>query len=301
MLLILLLLPIALFSQATLIWQVDKEGMCETDWVKEVLSEVNYEEIQDGKWSVFKDNSIIVVSNDKKRKCKKYLDKLAKMHYKFAVIQLSDEFYSIPADFYEQCTFVLRHYWHERYGKNVASFPLGYKQGFLSKETSLEIKDASHRKYVWSFAGQIEKSTRIAMIESMKKIPHYYIHETKQFFDPNALPSDKYRELLLNSIFIPCPRGWANLESFRVYEALECGCIPIVEKTEIDYFEKVLGNYPFLSLQSWDEAPDLIRALLENPMALEQMRNKCKQWWIDYKKMMKKEIAFKIQHHLTKS
>lgn len=295
---ILLLLPLHLVSQVTLIWQVDKKGICETDWLKELLSGLDYTEIDDGKWTIFKDRAIIVVSNEKKKKCKKYFDKLSKMHYKFGVIQLGDEFYSIPADFYEKCSFALRHYWHERYGQNVAAFPLGYKQGFLNQDGPLHLNDSSHRKYVWSFAGQIEKSTRIAMINSMKKVPHYFIHETKQFFDPNALPSNEYRELLLNSIFIPCPRGWANLESFRIYEALECGCIPLVEKGEVDYFEKLLGDYPFPSLSSWDEAPFLIRTLLANPMALEELRCKCALWWKEHKKQVKNEIHSKIQNFL---
>jgi hypothetical protein len=128
------------------------------------------------------------------------------------------------------------------------------------------------------------------MIENMKKIPGYSIYQTHQFGDPNALTAETYRDLLLKSIFVPCPRGWWNLDSFRVYEALECGCIPIVEKTPLDYFSKFLGNHPFLSIGSWDEAPLFIESLLANPSRLEELRSNCHQWWLDYKTNMKIEV-----------
>ncbi|HSX04700.1 MAG TPA: exostosin family protein [Rhabdochlamydiaceae bacterium] len=282
-----------------MIWQVPKEGFCETDWLKEVLAGIDFNEIEDGKWSVFKDNSIIIASNDKKKKCKRYYDELAKRKCKFAIIQISDERYAIPDDFYRQATFVLRHYWHENYGKNVTAFPLGYKSGFLRHFSGKELNDASHRKYVWSFAGQIKKSTRGPMIESMKKIPHYHIYETFTFHDPNALSPENYRALLLNTIFVPCPRGWSNLESFRVYEALETGCIPIVEKDSGDYFGKLLGSYPFPSVESWEEAPALIQNLLANPMELEKLRSHCHDWWMEYKKQLKLDIAKVIKESFS--
>ncbi len=291
----LLLLPLFLYSKVHLIWQLPKAEFSETDWLEELLSGIEFEEIQDGKWSVFKNNAIIVASNFKKRKCKRYYEELHKRKCKFAIIQVSDEFYSIPNDFYQQAVFVLRHYWHPQYGKNVTAFPLGYMSGFMRHFPAHEIQDASHRKYVWSFAGQINKSTRQAMAESMKKIAHYHIHETSSFSDPDALSKEKYRALLLNTLFVPCPRGWANLESFRVYEALECGCIPIVEKDDTDYFTHLLGNYPFLSVEKWEEAPALIQKLLANPMELENLRASCRAWWLEHKKKVKQEIAETIK------
>ena len=34
------------------------------------------------------------------------------------------------------------------------------------------------------------------------------------------------------SIFVPCPRGNSSPDTFRLYEALEAGSIPIVERDE---------------------------------------------------------------------
>ncbi len=180
------------------------------------------------------------------------------------------------------------------YGKNVLAFPLGYMQGFWNQRSLKPSLVSSERKYTWSFAGQIEKSTRREMILHMKKIPNFKIHETGSFRGSDGLAIDSYRDILLNTVFVPCPRGFWNLDSFRVYEALESGCIPIVEKAPIDYFTQFYGVHPFLSVSSWEEAEPLIEALQSDPECLERKRVECVEWWLKYKAKMKKEMASAI-------
>ena len=103
----------------------------------------------------------------------------------------------------------------------------------------------------------------------MKSISPHLIYETFAFSDPNSLSTVNYRQLMLDTIFIPCPTGWWNLDSFRVYEALECGCIPIVEKQPLDYFRKFFPDHPFIAVDSWDQAPQQIKLLMDNPAELE--------------------------------
>ena len=47
-------------------------------------------------------------------------------------------------------------------------------------------------------------------------------------------------KILVSTEFIPCPNGFFHPETYRLYEALESGCIPIVENalinTMTDYF-----------------------------------------------------------------
>jgi hypothetical protein len=137
------------------------------------------------------------------------------------------------------------------------------------------------------------------MIQNMRKIPKYYIHETFDFNAPDALSAANYRDLLLESIFVPCPRGWWNLDSFRLSEALECGCIPIVENAPFDYFSRLFGeSYPFPSLTSWNELTRIIRPLLAQPERLEKLRQDCYTWWINYKAKEKEHIAKLVELHL---
>lgn len=46
-----------------------------------------------------------------------------------------------------------------------------------------------------------------------------------------------------NAVFCPAPKGFYSVESFRVYEALESGCIPLVDNPEDrpSYWKDVLG------------------------------------------------------------
>lgn len=273
-----------------LIWQAQKEMLCETDWLREILSEINYTEIDDGQWNVFKDRSIIVIPRG--RKGKKYFKALQEKRYKFVVIQVGDETYSSKPKFYEKMPLVIRNYWHKMYGKNVMAFPLGYMKGFWTK--SPQMLTSKERKYTWSFAGQIEKSTRREMILNMKKISNFKIHETGSFLDPNGLAVDTYHALLSDTLFVPCPKGFCNLDSFRVYEALEAGCIPIVEKSPTDYFTHFFGAHPFLSVSSWDEVAPLVEATLADPEKLEKRRIECSEWWLNYKGKMKKEMTAAI-------
>ena len=304
------------------IWQSIPEVYWELDWIREVLEKLDVNEIIDRKYEVCRDNSIIVSSGGEE--FDNYCARLKNRGYNFGVILLSDELYATSKGFYSYCSFVLRNYWDKKFDEQknyessflihnkkgffknhrreklfpsipVKSFPLGYKRGFWKGSFSREIKKASDRLYNWSFAGQITKSTRLAMISNMKKIPHYFIHETFSFGGQDSLEVRDYRNLLLETLFVPCPRGWWNLDSFRICEALECGCIPIVEKTPFNYFEKLLGKYPFLAVNSWEEAPDLIQKLLEDPARLEALRSECYEWWLKYKETMKEEVADLVQ------
>lgn len=285
-----------------LIWQIP-EVFWEYDWIREMFQEVPFKEIWDGSFEQVRDRAIIVVGGLNQEKLDAYLNKFKERNFTFGLIHLSDEWYSDPTHCYNSAAFVYRNYWHKNFltSPHVRSFPLGYKNGFWGNCHNREIKEAKRRAFTWSFAGQINKSTRIAMISQMKKIPSYFIHEIQTFADPKSLAPEKYRDLLLDSLFVPCPRGGWNLDSFRVYEALECGCIPIVEKGPLDYFTKFLGEHPFLTVGSWDEAPALIENALKNPEQLEKLRNVCQEWWKTYKRNLQHEVAKTVKAHFAES
>ena len=43
------------------------------------------------------------------------------------------------------------------------------------------------------------------MIKSLESVPSHFIYETFAFGDPNSLSTVDYRQLMLDTIFIPCP------------------------------------------------------------------------------------------------
>ena len=63
-------------------------------------------------------------------------------------------------------------------------------------------------------------------------------------------------QILSQTKFIPCPNGFVHPETYRVYEALECGSIPIVENA-YKYYDRLFPNNPFLKVDRWVEAKAL--------------------------------------------
>ena len=56
---------------------------------------------------------------------------------------------------------------------------------------------------------------------------------------------DEMSKVLSSTEFIPCPNGFFHPETYRLYEALECECIPIVESA-YNYYDRLFPNNPFL-------------------------------------------------------
>lgn len=111
-----------------------------------------------------------------------------------------------------------------------------------------------------------------------------------------------YSAILENSIFAPCPAG-NSPETIRLYDALECGCIPISLSHEFITSPLALarfGNPPFPLLSSWEELPDFLneqkKKLNSNPDDLLELQQQCVRWWSHYKV----QIAILIQERIAK-
>ena len=98
-------------------------------------------------------------------------------------------------------------------------------------------------------------------------------------------------EILSSTEFIPCPNGYVHPETYRLYEALECECIPIVENT-YKYYERLFPNNPFLKVDKWLEAKSIIKKFGDKQ--IEQKREECKSWWHNYKNQLQESIKYKI-------
>jgi hypothetical protein len=90
----------------------------------------------------------------------------------------------------------------------------------------------------------------------------------------------EYSQLLLNSKYVPVPRG-NHCETFRLYEALEHGCIPLYVRTPGDelYWNWLREHIELVELSSWDAAATLVAHLEANPAKAEMYRlGLSKQW-----------------------
>ena len=105
------------------------------------------------------------------------------------------------------------------------------------------------------------------------------------------IKSDEYSEILSSTIFLPCPNGTVHPESYRLYEALECGCIPIVENS-YRYFDRAYPNNPFIKVDKWADAKKLINFSNENQ--IKEKQKECNLWWMKYKRNLKESILEKV-------
>jgi len=86
--------------------------------------------------------------------------------------------------------------------------------------------------------------------------------------------------------------GNVHLETYRPYEALECGTIPILEKRlTIDYYRELWGDHPVPTVRSWKEAHSFIRHMLENPTELDVLQQRCTTWWKLYKLQLSQDMG----------
>jgi GR25 family glycosyltransferase involved in LPS biosynthesis len=194
----------------------------------------------------------------------------------YYALHISDEHGNDPIDWYASCKHVLRIYPREMPYKNVTIIPLGPYR--------IPPKQVVHQKtQIWSFYGTRWANREEAMKPLLQLQPNSYIlYDT--WMDKKQLSSTDYSEQCLKSIFMPCPHG-NNVETFRLWEALEHGCIPLyIVKSKDLFAEYVSKHLPLVVLDSWDSAANFVMTLLEKPEMLNDYRTKLLTAWAVWKK-----------------
>lgn len=294
----------------------------ECDWLIEILPSFN--QIFDYKCEIIKNNSIIISSGDPNINLE-YFKKYEDNHCNFILVHLSNQYYlhnTLLYDF-KFCKLVIRTQYTPDFNNHKVIFiPLGYKKQFWKNSNSdIHILQSLERKYTWAFIGQVKhqipnikylkilpdfmlelqnNQRRRFIIEYFKLIDsNHFLHITENFESNDCLSIDKYRNVLFNTLFIPCPMGNYNIDSFRLYESLECGCIPLVPKKTLfqnyDYYDMLFGvKTPFVKIEYWKNVENVINDLLKDKEKLEKLRLTIYNWWKNYKLSLKLFIKNKI-------
>lgn len=277
-------------SKPTLVWQFRPDGAWETDWLRELLGGVIGDEVVDNTWNRIVDPMIVVDNRLVPEKTSYYRDAFMR-GCRVVLVHLSDEAFKDDLGAYRYCDAVIRNYYTERLADvaSIRHIPLGFKAGFA--RPSSPDNPVSARRHVWSFAGDANKHGRADMLLNMDRVEGGRVHATSGFGAADALPTAEYRALIDDTAFAPCPGGWSNLDTFRVYEALEAGAIPIVERRPgFDYFTRLLGTHPIPAVEDWREAAAFVTAH-RDPAVAEPLRRKCRAWWTDYKVRLRDDLA----------
>jgi GR25 family glycosyltransferase involved in LPS biosynthesis len=223
----------------------------------------------------------------------------------FKILHVSDEVDTLvaardPLDVYalKGCKSVLRFYIRNDFPKGTESkiqvIPLGYRWSSLKYDQtpSASTPHLPFRDIHWSFYGTNWCNRK----ESMKPLLDSKLIGSYAFYDdwlhPDNLSKDEYLKKMLSSIFVPCPDG-VNAETFRVYEALDAGCIPIVLHSERNdmWFRWISSHVPILDINSWDNALRNMYQLLSKPATLEIYRNEVITAWVNWKNTLRTQTT----------
>lgn len=157
---------------------------------------------------------------------------------------------------------------------------------------SLDSLDAVERDLEWFFAGQINTESRQRLVETLESVGGSgWLAPTDTFGSGLELP--EYLNGLTRAKVAPCPSGPFTPDSFRLFEALEAGCVPVVESVspnygEPGYWDVVCPGYPFPVVSEWAELPAILSRVSETwPVE----SNRCSAWW----QFTKRELAYRIE------
>nr|WP_283626816.1 hypothetical protein [Alteromonas macleodii] len=175
--------------------------------------------------------------------------------------------------------------------KYPSSNPPPHSVQLESDELSPQPIRKNNRKYKWTFTGTPHKSSRHDLLFQFSDIKPFFCHKTEKF-NTKIISVDEMSEILSSTEFLPCPNGFFHPETYRLYEALQCGCVPIVENA-YKYYERLFPDNPFIKVDKWIEAKHVITKW-ENER-IKQKREECNTWWNQYKNQLQEFIKNKIK------
>ena len=214
----------------------------------------------------------------------------------FIVLHISDEYGNDPLHFYnyKSCKRVIRMYPRSSIPcpEKVLIIPLGpYRR-------TLHPPAAVNTEYIWAFFGTGWKQ-REELLSPLKAIQPFKGTFFKDWMDASQLDAETYVRTCQSAVFMPCPGG-QNPETFRFWEALEFGCIPIYVRCTGDqpFYEFLSKKLPIISFNSWQQAAGFMQTLLQNAHSLIQYRNTIIEKWKVWKQELhiecKKAISLEV-------
>jgi hypothetical protein len=207
------------------------------------------------KFSQMLDDSYRVIVKYGNQKLPKYVDDKLNI-----LISTSRENHQLPVGFFRDDVFLIFQHYHPlgKWGEvvhNPLTFPIPLGS-FNDDYHDIEIKPLSQRKYDFTFIGQIPHTgTR----DGFKRCLDKMLEETGDKFKHKVIYTDgfcqgleskEYMEILADSRLSLCPTGACSPETFRFFESLMMGAIPVVESLpQFWYYEKATffrGGWQFL-------------------------------------------------------
>ena len=173
---------------------------------------------------------------------------------------------------------VMREFPHPRFSRfeQVANLPLGPTRSAL---INVPWRPSSQRQHPWCFMGTLWPGTsrQHAVASFQRQIPHGFVHGSEGF--GQGLASDHYVAVLQQARFSLCPEGHRHFETFRFYESLELGAIPLGLQSQAELRSLFAEPWPLPCFSRWEQAADFAQSLLEDAPALDALQWRLRCWW----------------------
>jgi hypothetical protein len=138
----------------------------------------------------------------------------------------------------------------------------------------------------WFFGGQITHERRQQAVKVLRSLdgPSRLI-ETAGYLQ--GVPMPEYLAFLSSAKVIPCPSGPCAVDTARPLEALEAGCVPVVDTVtpkgeDYDYWALCFGeDCPLPRIRDWTNFPAILQRELEGWPA---NANRLSAWWQQWKR-----------------
>jgi GR25 family glycosyltransferase involved in LPS biosynthesis len=221
----------------------------------------------------------------------------------FYVFHVSDEHRSDTLDFYllPHCLGIVRMYQRNDIPlaalQKTTIIPLGYHWTLAggSDDPMNKTPRLPFRNVAWSFYGTAWQDRHLKL-QPLQVVQPHSLKLVDSWESPDKITRNQYIAILLDSLFVPCPQG-NNIETYRLYEALECGCIPLYVKAPGDesYVEWLQNEIGLLPVSSWAEAAALVQHFMREKEVMEGYRNTLLLRW----KMWKERLATSVRKTWT--
>ena len=188
------------------------------------------------------------------------------------------------------CKGVLRNYVRPGIplGKHILIIPLGYARGHGCSNNNNNSNNS--RPHLWSFKGTAWLD-REAKLESLRALNAPHKLTLRPNWDVTEVIDTEYNELLDTSKLIPCPAG-NNIETYRFWEALEHGAIPLYVREQGDkYFWRWIEKHlPLQAIPSWNLAGEAAQIITTNLEVYEAYRGHLGRAWASWKATLCKTV-----------
>lgn len=151
-------------------------------------------------------------------------------------------------------------------------------------------RSATYEKQMdWIFAGQVTHARRRQCVDTLKKMlrdgSSGFLHETAGYLQ--GMPAEEYFVHLADAKVAPCPSGPMTVDTARPLEAMEAGCVPVVDTVtprgdDYDYWSLCFSDdCPLPRISDWSTFPAVLDELLTD---YPSNANEIGAWWCRWKR-----------------